>query len=671
MVRDETDLVQANYVPLSPDYVSQLIAMTVEESDLASQDNSYDSTGLTVLGWRDRRKVEKSAVRFVMSKQFPHIRANDLMTNTWNRITNPKTYPTFFSPALVIKMVVVQRIDDNTMVIYRSIYNPQSSKIGRSLEVMGRVWRGDECLIFTRSVDCPNLRALFGEVNSWSQVITWLRFAVPETNANGCDFEYGGCYGNVVAAGIMYWLMEVLFIVLRSHPASTQRWVVNDDASDPSDDVAKAGLETPAITTGVSGIGDNVFAEISLLAAKHGAVNLGQGFPSFHTPSFVKQAAIDAINANHNQYTRPGGQVDYVNVLADMYSPLLDRRINPMTEVVTFNGAQEGITAILAALVEPGDEVLTLEPYFDAYKTVSTLLGIKTVGLPLEMSPEKKKAYNSDSTNSTFSSADFHIDVEKLDHMITPKTKMLVLNTPHNPTGKVLTKQELEDIARVLQRHPHVIVLSDEVYEFMTFDGKPHERIAAYSGMFDRTISLFSAGKTFSCTGWRAGYAICPEHLSKPITKAHSTIPFCGVTPFEVALASCFKQVETNGYLQSLASDLERRRDRLVKALQEAGWRPIVPEGGYFVCCNVASLPSFQEFKSIKITKDLPKKECPDYQFAYKTCKEAKLAVIPTSPFFTKPEHQLAPGLVRLAYCKDDETLDSAVKIISALGAKN
>lgn len=201
--------------------------------------------------------------------------------------------------------------------------------------------------------------------------------------------------------------------------------------------------------------------------------------------------------------------------------------------------------------------MVTFEPYFDAYKTVSTLLGIQTVGIPFELSPEKQREFQCSSSSTTFSSHDFRIDLEKLDALITSKTKMIVLNTPHNPTGKVFSRDELEQIAQVLRKHPHVLILSDEVYEFMAYDGLTHERIGSFPGMFDRTISLFSAGKTFSCTGWRVGYAVAPEHLTGAITKAHSTVPFCGTTPFEVAMASCFKQAQTNGYLDELKATLE------------------------------------------------------------------------------------------------------------------
>ncbi|KAG6615580.1 Kynurenine-oxoglutarate transaminase [Phytophthora cinnamomi] len=423
------------------------------------------------------------------------------------------------------------------------------------------------------------------------------------------------------------------------------------------------------ISQRVRSLPPNVFAEFSALAAQHGAVNLGQGFPSFQTPQFVKQAAMDAIADGNNQYTRPGGHVSYVETLAEMYAPLLGRELDPLREVVTFNGAQEGIASIMAALLEPGDEVLTLEPYFDAYVTVSQLHGVRARGAPFRFAPAKRAAFLSQDAHVSerFSSRDFELDLHALERMITPQTKMLVLNSPHNPTGKVLSGEELAQLARVLERHPHVLVLADEVYEFMTYDGLAHERIAALPGFFDRTVSLFSAGKTFSCTGWRAGYAVGPAHLVGGITKAHSTVPFCGTTPIEVALASAFREAKHNGYYDELRETLQAKRDRLCDALQAYNWRPIVPEGGYFVCCNVEGLPFYDEFRGIEITPDTPKTEFPDYQFAYKLAKAGHLAVIPTSPFFSRPENRLAPGVVRLAFCKDDKTLDDSIRVIESL----
>lgn len=389
-----------------------------------------------------------------------------------------------------------------------------------------------------------------------------------------------------------------------------------------------------------------------------------------------------------------------------------------------------------------GDEVVTFEPYFDAYKTVSTLLGLQTAGVPLELTPVKQAAFAAPASGITtptaFSSADFRVDIDKLERAITPATKMLVLNTPHNPTGKVFAKAELEQIAQVLARHPHVLVLADEVYEFMAFDGLPHERFAALPGMFDRTISLFSAGKTFSCTGWRVGYAVAPAHLTTAITKAHSTVPFCGTTPFEVAMASCFTQVRTNGYLDELKATLEvraawvpvglttwmgytgcshthiltgqarparRRSERcqlasncarggLLCLLQRGappGLQRVREHRGHAgasqdracsisgcvwgpwlsVCCVVtdSTVSSILCVGVVSSPLAWAVQEYPDYQFAYKLCKEHKLAVIPTSPFFTRPEHMLGPGVVRLAFCKDDKTLDDAIRVIESVAA--
>uniref|UniRef100_A0AAV1UB27 Aminotransferase class I/classII large domain-containing protein n=1 Tax=Peronospora matthiolae TaxID=2874970 RepID=A0AAV1UB27_9STRA len=403
----------------------------------------------------------------------------------------------------------------------------------------------------------------------------------------------------------------------------------------------------------------NVFAEFSALAAQHNAVNLGQGFPSFPTPDFVQQAAIKAIIQDNNQYTRPGGHIQYVQTLAEMYSPLLGRTLDPMHEIVTFNGAQEGLASILSAVLEPGDEVLTLEPYFDAYVTVAQLHGVRAKGVPFRYKPDK--------SSDVLSSRDFIVDMDKLEAKITSKTKLLILNSPHNPTGKALSRDEVLQFAHVLEKYPDIVVLSDEVYEFMTYDGVVHERIAALPGFFDRTISLFSAGKTFSCTGWRVNYAVGPAHLVEGVTKAHSTVPFCGTTPFEVALASVFRQAQVNGYFDELRETMETKRNRLCDALEGHNWRPIVPQGGYFVCCNVEGLPFYNEFREIEVTSDTPKTLYPDYQFAYKLVKAGHLAVIPTSPFFSRPENRLAPGVVRLAFCKDDKTLDDSIRVIESL----
>jgi aspartate/methionine/tyrosine aminotransferase len=311
---------------------------------------------------------------------------------------------------------------------------------------------------------------------------------------------------------------------------------------------------------------------------------------------------------------------------------------------------------------------LILEPYFDAYKNISTLLGIKTIGLPLEMSETKAKLYHNDQDPSTFDisfrSSDFQINFDKFHEILkkNPKIKLFIFNTPHNPTGKVFTKDELQKIANILRLFPKITILSDEVYEFMCFDKTKHFRFASLPDMYERTISLFSAGKTFSCTGWRVGYAISCKKIATKILKAHATNVFCSVTPFEIALTKAFQAIQTNDYLENLKKQLESKRNLLVQALFQAKWKPIVPQGGYFVCCNISPLVMMMINKkhTTTTTKKVPK----DYQFVEKFCQEKKLAMIPTSSFYSNQENCFSTTMVRLAFCKDEEMLQQAIDII-------
>nr|CCA17391.1 kynurenineoxoglutarate transaminase putative [Albugo laibachii Nc14]CCA24368.1 unnamed protein product [Albugo laibachii Nc14] len=407
---------------------------------------------------------------------------------------------------------------------------------------------------------------------------------------------------------------------------------------------------------GIHKIASNVFVEFSQFALQYNAVNLGQGFPSFKTPEFLKKAAIEAINADFNQYSRPGGHPMLVQAISNLYSPLFHRDLNPMTEIVTFNGAQGGITAILSTLLNRGDKLAIFEPYFDSYVSISTMLGLETVGIPFETAVP---------FDQLKTSGEFYVDLKKLDRILAQENvKALVLNTPHNPLGKVFTRKELEEIVCVLEKYPEILIISDEVYEFMCYDGRKHERIATISNMFDRTISLFSAGKTFSCTGWRVGYAIAPHHLAQTLIKAQSLITFCVATPLEVAVAKAIDQARDLQYFDKQAKQLQSKRDRLYQALKVSGWHPIFPEGGYFICCNIIKHKMFQKYKDTKIAKSMPKKQYPDYQFALELCKTHKLTTIPLSGFYTNAVSLTETGMIRLAFCKDEATLDAAMNII-------
>ena len=223
----------------------------------------------------------------------------------------------------------------------------------------------------------------------------------------------------------------------------------------------------------------------------------------------MKEAGAAAIHSDHNQYTRPAGHPQLVNTLARYYSPALGRSLDAQSEVCVVGGATNAIFSAVMALVDPGDEVVCIEPYFDAPKIAADLMGAKTIGVPLRADWAK-------------SSADWTLDLAELEAALTERTKLLVLNTPHNPTGKVFSAAELEGIAHIVRKYPRLVVMSDEVYEFMTFDGMPHARISALPGMFDRTLSIHSAGKTFSATGWRIGYVIGPAPLITPLVRARA-----------------------------------------------------------------------------------------------------------------------------------------------------
>ena len=251
----------------------------------------------------------------------------------------------------------------------------------------------------------------------------------------------------------------------------------------------------------VRGFGATVFAEFTALANQTGAVNLGQGFPNFAAPDFVKAAAQAAIAADLNQYARSAGQPRLVQALAATYSPLFGRTIDPLAEIVVTVGATEGIFATMQALVEPGDEVILIEPFYDSYPAAVTMAGGRCVYVPLRAPANAAAA------------ADWVLDTDELAAAFSPRTKLLVLNTPLNPLGKVFTRDELQQIAALAIEH-NITVLSDEVYEWMVYAtaARPvaHVRIATLPGMWERTVTLGSAGKTFSVTGWKIGWAIAP-----------------------------------------------------------------------------------------------------------------------------------------------------------------
>ena len=404
----------------------------------------------------------------------------------------------------------------------------------------------------------------------------------------------------------------------------------------------------------------NVFAYFSALAVENGAVNLGQGFPTFGTPDFVAKAAKKALSDGmHHQYTRPAGDPLFGEHVSSMYSDMFGGNLNGATDVVVYAGAQQGINCALNAFCEPGDDIVVIEPCFDAYLKVSSMLDVNVVGVPLRRETTCIDA---------LSAKDFRIDIDELRSKITDKTKMLVLNTPQTFLGKAYSQSELQDIADVVRENEHLVVLSDEVYEFMCFEGTDaHRRFASLPGMFDRTISLFSAGKTFSCTGWRCGYSIAPEHFSKPLADAMANSAFCAPHPLSRGVTLAFEHVESEArsYFFDLQRSLETKSEALRSALSETALRPVTPEGGYFMMADcsrirdaVAAPPSGTAATDQR-----------DWKFCEWMTKEVGVVAIPASSAFSEGTRS-AMGedefYVRFAFCKSDEELEEASKRLLA-----
>jgi kynurenine--oxoglutarate transaminase/cysteine-S-conjugate beta-lyase/glutamine--phenylpyruvate transaminase len=386
----------------------------------------------------------------------------------------------------------------------------------------------------------------------------------------------------------------------------------------------------------VRGFGATVFAEFTALANATGAVNLGQGFPNFAAPAFVKEAARAAIAADLNQYARSAGHPRLVQALAATYGPLFGRALDPLREIVVTVGATEGIFATVQALVDPGDEVILLEPFYDSYPATVTMAGGTPIYVPLRAPANSRHA------------SDWVLDLDELTAAITPRTKLLILNTPSNPLGKVFSRAELAALAEVVVRF-NLTVLSDEVYEWMVYPPAEHVRIATLPGMWERTVTLGSAGKTFSVTGWKIGWAIAPPQLTHAIVMAHQWIPFAVSTPMQEAVAVALEESADRGYFAWLSQMYQAKRDHLLTVLDAVGLTPMTPDGSYFIIVDTAALDApvaVGERRDVAVCRWLT--------------KEIGVAAIPPSPFYSEPHQNLTDNLARFTFCKTDEMLKEA-----------
>lgn len=435
--------------------------------------------------------------------------------------------------------------------------------------------------------------------------------------------------------------------------------------------------------------GPTVWSEFGRLAEEYGVeANLGQGFPDWSPPQFAVDSLVEATKSSQiHQYTRPAGHPKLVKELAKRYSLHLDRDVDPMNEVAVTVGASQALFLSLKTLVKPGDEVIIFEPFFDLYVNQIKLAGGTPVFVPLRFVPY-------DESDNTVTGGDWILDSEALKEKITPQTKALILNSPHNPTGKIFTAPEMDSIAEVVGLSaPDCVVISDEVYKYIVHsppkrdstglrlgesplcDG--HIQFASLPGMWDRTITISSAGKTFSATGWQVGWCIGPSHLVGRIHQLLPYVQFCTSTLVQEALALSLPRADLpyegfDSYYHYLKDKYIRKRDLLVSSLEKAGFA--VPDynrttaGGFFIFARIGKEIAKQIPKELV---NVPNSAAPggvarqDWALCQWLIEEKGILCIPSSPFFSveRATEGVSDDFIRIAFCKTDETILEAARL--------
>ncbi|HUP99784.1 MAG TPA: pyridoxal phosphate-dependent aminotransferase [Aeromicrobium sp.] len=375
----------------------------------------------------------------------------------------------------------------------------------------------------------------------------------------------------------------------------------------------------------LAGLGTTIFAEMSALAHRTGSVNLGQGFPDTDGPADVVEAAVDALRSGHNQYPPGLGIAPLREAIAAHQERWYGLRIDPATEVVVTTGATEAIAGAVLGLVDPGDEIIVLEPYYDSYVAVIQMAG--GVRRPV-----------------TLRAPDFRLPIDELRAAVTPRTTAILLNSPHNPTGTVLRRAELDAVAAVAIEHD-LVVISDEVYEHLTF-GVPHIPIATLPGMRERTLTISSGGKSFSFTGWKVGWATGPTELVAATTGAKQFLSYVSGAPLQPAIAHALQS--DDAYFAELRTGMQNQRDLLCDGLEAIGFDVFVPEGTYFATTDIRPL-GFDD--GLDFCRQLPER--------------AGVVAIPHQVFYDNKE--AGRPLVRWAFCKQPSVIGEALDRLAGL----
>jgi N-succinyldiaminopimelate aminotransferase len=381
-----------------------------------------------------------------------------------------------------------------------------------------------------------------------------------------------------------------------------------------------------ALATRLEGLGTTIFAEMSALALRTQSINLGQGFPDVDGPASVVDAAVAALHGGRNQYAPGLGVPELRLAISRHQARFYDLAVDPDAEVVVTTGATEAIAAALLGLVNPGDEVIALEPYYDSYAACIAMAG--GVRVPVTLRPPG-----------------FRLDLDALRAAVTPRTTVLLINSPHNPTGMVLNHDELRAVAEVACEHD-LIVITDEVYEHLTYDDATHVPLATLDGMRERTLTISSGGKTFSFTGWKVGWATGPQDLVRATLMAKQFLTFTSAAPLQPAIALALAL--DDDYYAGFRSTLQGKRDRLSGGLRDLGFDVFTPEGTYFVTTDIRPL-GFDD----------------GVDFCLRLPEWCGVVAIPHEVFYD--DKDAGRPLVRWAFCKQDGVLDAALERLQRL----
>lgn len=421
------------------------------------------------------------------------------------------------------------------------------------------------------------------------------------------------------------------------------------------------------------------------------AVNLGQGFMNWRPPTFVleqlQKEMMERTDIHH--YSPARGRPRLLKAISDTFSqsfhkpnavgeakmkegivdldaqglpkqrPVSDARLDPTSEIVVTAGANEAMYCATTAFLEEGDEVVLMEPFFDQYVCETTFNGGTPIYVPILPPQSGRHAHDTQEKPLAVSANEWTFDWVALEEKLaSPKAKMLFLNTPHNPIGKVCTLEELQRLAQLCIKHD-ILVIADEVYDCLTYEGHKHIRIASISGMWERTITVGSAGKSFACTGWRVGWAVGPAHLMTPLLAAHVRLTFCVNSLASEGTAIALEGARTNGFFERQCLEYEGRRQELTNMLEDVGLPYTIPYGSYFVLVDATNIQIPDDFAMPEQVRAKPR----DYQVCWFIGKVCDVVAIPATAFYSSDGSAVGERFIRFAFCKDGQIREAAQRL--------